>query len=89
MQTLTPAVDKLRSPLDTSSALAIGVWLLVLIAMVGAWINEDKALAGELAKNYVGPGFLIVLGYFFGSTSQSKRKDETIAAQAEKIGESK
>lgn len=79
--------EKLKQPLETSTALAIGVWLLVVLAMSYAWATGDKPLAQDLSKNFVGPGFLIILGYYFGASSSGKRKDETIAAQAEQLGQ--
>jgi hypothetical protein len=78
----TAPTDKVRTPLDTSTVMAFGVGLVMIIALGVSVYTSDKELTRDLAKNFVGPAFLLIIGYYFGSSSSSKRKDETIANQA-------
>lgn len=79
--------DKVRTPLDTSTVMAFGVIALIVCALAISVATGDKELTRDLAKNFVGPAFLLIVGYYFGSSSASKRKDETIAAQAQQLGD--
>jgi hypothetical protein len=82
-----PTADKVRAPLDTSTVMAFMVAVLIAVALGISVGVGDKELTRDLAKNFVGPAFLLIVGYYFGSSSASKRKDETIAAQAQQLGD--
>lgn len=77
--------DKVRKPLDVSTLMALGVFLLVTTALAISVWTGDGAVTSDLSKNFIGPGFLIIIGYYFGSSSSSRRKDETIDSQAATI----
>lgn len=75
----------LKPPLDVASVMALGVVALMAFALTISIYIADKELTRDLAKNFVGPGFLLILGFYFGASSSGKRKDETIAAQSQQI----
>lgn len=83
-QSTVTTTDKLRAPLDTSTVMAFSVFGLLLLALlIAAFITKDAAVVSDLSKNFIGPALLLVVGYYFGSSSASKRKDETISNLSE------
>lgn len=71
-----------KAPMDVSVALALGVGLMIVVALIIGVFTKDHALVEDLAKNFVGPAFLLIVGYYFGSSKSSAAKDATIADMA-------
>lgn len=78
---------KAKLGFDTPTIMAIAVTILMVVVLIVAVVTGDKSLVADTMKTFVGPGFLMVLGYYYGSSASSRRKDETIAAQAVTLGE--
>ncbi len=77
--------DKMKAPLDTATVMALGVGALMVLSLIIAVYVQDGPLLSDLTKNFIGPGFLLIIGYYFGSSSSNRRKDETISDQASAI----
>lgn len=71
--------DKVKNPLDVAVILAIAIPLTACVAIVGAWIKGDNALASDLIKGFIGPALLVIVNYYFGSSRSSAAKDTTIS----------
>lgn len=61
-------------------ALAAAVLAVFAAALGAAYIAGDEKLAENLSIGALG-AMTMALGYFFGSSQGSQKKDETIAAQ--------
>ncbi len=73
-------MDKIRKPLETSTVIAFAIiGLLLLALLIAAFVTKDGAVVSDLSKNFIGPALLLVVGFYFGSTSGSKSKDQAIA----------
>jgi hypothetical protein len=71
--------DKLRRPLDVAVILAIAVPATACVAIVGAWVMHDNALASDLIKGFIGPSLLVIVNFYFGSSRSSGDKNQLIA----------
>ena len=63
----------------TAPALAGGFLVLFALALLGAFLTQDKDLVRALAQGLMNI-VIAVAGFYFGSSQGSRRKDETIAA---------